>query len=88
MPWDNSLNKNAVIYAVVATVLVEHMPSTTWVRALGSISLSRQTGIYRVVFRDLTNSYIDETITVTAIITVQIIHKLLVLEPPGSVPSD
>ena len=26
MPWDNSLNKNAHIYAVAATALVEQFP--------------------------------------------------------------
>jgi hypothetical protein len=37
MPRDNSVNKNAVIYAVVTTVLVEHTPSANWVRAFGLI---------------------------------------------------
>ena len=45
MPWDNSVNKKAVIYAVVTTIDVENMPLTCWVRALGSIALTRQTGI-------------------------------------------
>ncbi len=36
MPCDNSVNKNAVIYVVATTLGVRNMPSTCWVRALGS----------------------------------------------------
>ena len=50
MPWDNSVNKNAIIYAVATTFDVKNMPLTSWVRTPRSITLSRQTGIYLTAF--------------------------------------
>ena len=49
MPWDNSVNKKAHIHAVVTTLGVRNMPLTDCVRTPGSISLSRQAGIYVIV---------------------------------------
>ena len=49
MPWVGSVNKNAVINAVHTTLDVENMPLTSWVRALRSITLSRQTEICRAL---------------------------------------
>ena len=50
MPWDNGVNKRTVINAVHTTLDVENMPLISWVRAPGSITLSRQTGIYLIAF--------------------------------------
>ncbi len=47
MPRDNSVNKIAAIYAAHTTLGVGNMPLTGCVRAPGSVSLSRQTGICR-----------------------------------------
>ena len=41
MPWDNSVNKIAHIYAIATTIDVKNIPLTN---SLGSISLPQQTG--------------------------------------------
>ena len=50
VPWDNGVNKRTVINAVATTFDVKNMPLTSWVRTPGSITLSRQTGIYLTAF--------------------------------------
>ena len=45
MRWDDGVNKKAHIHAVVTNLDVRNMPLTGCVRAPGSVSLSRQTGI-------------------------------------------
>ena len=47
MHWDDGVNKKAHIHAVATTLDVRNMPLTGFVRAPGSVSLSRQTGICR-----------------------------------------
>ena len=49
MPWDNSVNKNAIIYAVAATVLVEQFPVTETVEWAALMATLMQTGIYKSV---------------------------------------
>ena len=49
MPWDNGVNKNAIIYADHTTLDVRNMPLTGCVRTPGSISLSRQAGICKMM---------------------------------------
>ena len=65
MPWDNSVNKNAVIYAVATTLDVRNMPLTGRVRIPGSIVWSRQTGIDRLSFAIFMAAYMSQQNTVT-----------------------
>ena len=37
MPWDNSVNKNGIIYAAHTTLGVRKMPLTSCVKARGSL---------------------------------------------------
>ncbi len=65
----------------LSSVLLTLLPST-------GIRSTYQNRIYRTVFLDLTDLNNDEAIIAAIIAIVQIIHKLFVLAPPGSVPSD
>ena len=41
MPWDNSVNKNSHIYAVVTTIDVENMPLISWVIEIEAILMDQ-----------------------------------------------
>ena len=46
MPWDNSVNKNAIIYAVVTTVLMGQFPLSKTIEWAALMASLPQTGIY------------------------------------------